>query len=106
MAIQNGALRAAEHDWYATRSGLGNGATLNEHKANYFISKGFGGNASIHPPLSQMENDWLNNVGTSRSDTPFEMWLNACQAQSVTPGKTIDDCKMRFFTSVASGTNP
>lgn len=106
MAIQSSALRAAEHDWYATRSGLGNGATLNEHKAQYYISKGFGGNASIHPPLSQMESDWLANVGSSTSNWPFGLWLNACQAQSVPVGKTIDDCKMRFFTSVASGTNP
>ena len=106
MAIQNKSLVSAEHDWYATRSGLGNTSSLQAHKQNYFISKGFGGNASIHPPISQMEDDWLRSVGSSTSDKPFELWLNACQAQSVTPGKTINDCKMRFFTSVASGTNP
>lgn len=106
MAIQNKTVAGAEHDWYATRSGLGNGATLNEHKANYFISKGFGGNASIHPPLGQMESDWLTNVGSSTANTPYELWVNACQAQTVAVGKTIDECKFNFFTSVASGTNP
>ncbi len=106
MAIEHTTLRGAEYDWYATRSGLPAGASLTAHKENYFISKGFGGNASIHPPIGQMEADWLASVGSSTSDKPFELWLNACQAQSVPVGKTVDDCKMRFFTSVASGTNP
>ena len=106
MAIQNGSLRAVEHDWYATRSGLGNGASLNDHKIQYYCTKGFKSNASIVKPLGQLENEWLASVGSSTTDYPFELWLNACQAQTVAVGKTVDDCKMRFFTSVASGTNP
>lgn len=96
-------LTAAEYDWYAIRSGLSTSATLVAHKINYYISKGFGG---VNKPISQMEREWLQSVGSSTSNNPFELWLNACQAQSVTPGKTINDCKMRFFTTVASGTNP
>ncbi|MCK9371330.1 hypothetical protein M0R04_15560 [Candidatus Dojkabacteria bacterium] len=106
MAIQNRSLIAAEHDWYATRSGLPNTAPLGDHKATYYGTKGFGANMSIAKPLSQIEQEWLQSVGSSTSDKPFELWLNACQAQSVTPGKTVDDMKMRFFTSIASGTNP
>ena len=106
MAIQNGTLSEAEHDWYATRSGLGNSATLDDHKMAYFASKGVGSNASISKPITQLEREWLQKVGSSSAIKPFELWLNACQAQSVTPGKSITDCKMRFFTSVASGTNP
>lgn len=45
-------------------------------------------------------------IVSGSSNQPFELWLNACQGQFVTPGKTINDCKMRFFTSVASGINP
>ena len=106
MAIQNLTLEGAEHDWYATRSGLGNDATLNAHKAAYYASKGFGSNVSLSKPLGQIEREWLQNVGTTTSNKPFDLWLQACQAQSVGVGKTVDDCKMRFFTSIASGTNP
>ena len=106
MAIQNKSLIGAEHDWYATRSGLGNTATLNDHKAAYYGSKGFGSNASIFRPLSQVENEWLSKMSGIDSDYMFDLWAGACTANSVTPGKTVDDCKMRFFTSVASGTNP
>ncbi len=105
MAIQK-TTSAAEHDWYATRSGLATDATLNAHKAQYFISKGFGGNLSIHPPISQMESDWLANVGSSTANSPYELWVNACQAQSVPVGSTIDECKRNFFLGVAPGTNP
>jgi len=106
MAIQVKSLIGAEHDWYATRSGLVGNAPLTDHKAAYYASKGFGGNASIFKPVSQMENEWLSSVSGVDSDYMFELWQGACAAQSVTPGKTVDDCKMRFFTSVASGTNP
>lgn len=106
MAIQNGSLNQAEHDWYATRSGLPTNAPLADHKLAYYASKGFGSNASIARPLSELEQQWLQSVGSSTSDKPFELWLNACQAQTVTPGVSINDCKMRFFTSIASGTNP
>ena len=106
MAIQGQRLSAVEHDWYATRSGLPNTAPLGDHKATYYGTKGFGSNMSIAKPLSQIESEWLANVGGATCGGPFELWLNACQTLSVTPGKTIDDCKMRFFTSIASGTNP
>ncbi len=106
MAIQTRSLSSLEHDWYATRSGLDNGATLEEHKAKYYSDKGFGSNASIFKPLGQMESDWLASVGSSTANTPFELWLNACQAQSVTPGVSVDDCKRNFFNTIASGTNP
>lgn len=100
MAIQDKSLSAAEHDWYATRSGLPANAPLADHKLAYFASKGFGSNASIRKPLSQLETEWLLSVSGAPSDYPFDLWLNACLAQSVTPGKSIDDCKMRFFTTV------
>ncbi len=106
MAIQTQTLSAAEHDWYATRSGLPNTAPLSDHKITYFGTKGIGSNASIVKPVSQLEQEWLQSVGSSTSINLFELWLNACQAQSVAVGKSVTDCKMRFFTSVASGTNP
>lgn len=101
MAIQTGSLRAAEHDWFATRSSQPANAPLSQHKYGYFASKNI-----PKAPITQMERVWLQGVGSTTSINPFELWVRACQAQTVTPGKTIDDCKMRFFTSVASGTNP
>lgn len=106
MSIQTGSLQSVEHDWYATRSGLTNTAPLGDHKRAYYASKGIGSNASISKNISQLEQEWLNSVGGTATDTIFELWLNACQAQSVIVGKSVDDCKMRFFTSIGSGTNP
>lgn len=102
MAIQDKTLSSAEHDWYATRSGLDNTATLTAHKKAYYSSKGI----AESKPLTQMEREWLQSVGSSTSNNPFELWLNACQAQTVGVGRTIDECKFNFYTSVASGTNP
>lgn len=101
MAIQDRSLVSAERDWYATRSGEPASAPLTQHKFGYYASKSI-----PKGPLTQMERQWLQGVGTSTSLAPFELWLKACQAQTVTPGKSVNDCKMRFFTTVASGTNP
>jgi len=106
MAIQNKTTSAAEHDWYATRSGLPNTAPLGDHKATYFGTKGFGANMSIAKPLSQIEDEWLTSVGGATCGGPYEKWTMACIAQSVPVGITIDECKRNFFTGVASGTNP
>lgn len=42
MAIQDKSLSAAEHDWYATRSGLPSHVPLSQHKYAYFASRGIG----------------------------------------------------------------
>lgn len=101
MAIQNKSLSGAEHDWYATRSGEPKDAPLSQHKYGYYASKSI-----PKAPLTQMERNWLQSVGSSSSINPFELWRAACVAQSVPVGKSIADCKFRFFTTVASGTNP
>lgn len=101
MAIQSTTLTGAEHDWYATRSGLTN-VPLGDHKRAYYVSKGFAG----QKPLTQIEREWLQSVGSSTSNDPYELWRAACTAQTVAVGKSINECKFNFFTSVASGTNP
>jgi hypothetical protein len=106
MAIQNKSLSGAEHDWYATRSGMPTEAPLNEHKIAYFASKGFGSNASLSIPVTQLEEEWLHSVAGRACEGPYDLWSGACEAQSVTVGKSVDECKFNFFTSVASGTNP
>jgi hypothetical protein len=95
MAIQSKSLSAAEHDWYATRSGAPANAPLSQHRRDYWEAKG-----------SKNEQEWLQKVGSSVSIDPYELWVAACQAQTVTVGKSIDECKFNFFTTVASGTNP
>jgi hypothetical protein len=106
MAIQSKTLNAAEHDWFATRSGLPTYAALNDHKIQYFCTKGIKSNASISIPISQMERVWVQSVGSSTSNNPYERWRAACAARSVAVGKSVDECKFNFYTSVASGTNP
>ena len=105
MAIQNSSLTAAEHDWYAIRSGLSANAPLGDHKLAYFASKNFGSNASLSKPLSQIEEEWLNAVAGG-SGAPYEVWVKACQAQSAPVGKSVDECRFNFYNKVASGTNP
>jgi len=103
MAIQANNLRALEHDWYATRSGLAGNAPLGDHKRAYYDSKGFGGNTK---PLSQCEEEWLLSVAARACEGVYDLWVGACQAQSVAVGKSIDECKFNFFSTVAAGTNP
>ena len=95
MAIQGTSLRAIENDWYRTRSACTVSAPLSQHQYEYWTSKG-----------ALNEREWLQIVGSSTSNDPYELWSRACDAQSVTVGKSIDECKYNFFTSVASGTNP
>ena len=95
MAIQDDTLASAEHDWYATRSGEPAAAPLSQHKFGYYATKSIPAG-----PLTQMERRWLQEVGSSTSINPYELWVAACQAQTVTVGKSINDCKFRFFTTV------
>jgi len=97
MAIQSNSLSALEHDWFATRSGEPANAPLTQHKYGYFASKSI-----PKSPLTQMEREWLQSVGSSTSNKPFELWLNACQAESVAVGKSVDECKFNFYSTVTT----
>lgn len=101
MAIQTKSLEAVEHDWFATRSGAPANAPLTQHKFAYFASKGV-----AQGPLTQMEREWLQSFNSSDSNNPFELWTAACQSQTLTPGKSVNDCKFNFYTGVTAGTNP
>ena len=97
MAIQTGMTSAAEHDWFATRSGLTSG-TLNEHKAKYFSDEGFGG---ANVPLSQMERTWLQAVASSTSNNEGDLWREACAAQSIPVTQNTSENRRNFFLGVA-----
>lgn len=103
MAIQNKSLSAAEHDWFATRSGVVSHAPLNDHKRAYFASKGISGaNAK---KTSQMELEWLHTLtGVSTKNTISDLWREAVAGQSLTPSVNINQNKFIFFTQVT--TNP
>jgi hypothetical protein len=94
MAIQKASLSSVEHDWFATRSGVSNIAPLNDHKAAYFVSKGFGSNASIQKSVSQMEQEWLISVGGTTK------WADALMAQGETPTVSENENKTKFFCNV------
>lgn len=99
MAIQTQSLAAAEHDWYATRSGAPANAPLSQHKRMYYTSKGITGTK----PLTQMEREWLQTLtGVTAKRLP-DMWSQAVSGQSLTPSRDgIDVNKFIFFTSVTS----
>lgn len=103
MATQTKTLSGAEHDWYATRSGIAGNAPLNDHKRAYYSSKGFDLSTK---PLAQVEEEWLLSVAARDCGGVYDQWVGACQAQSVPVGKSIDECKFNFFTGVTAGTNP
>lgn len=98
MAIQDKTLAGAEHDWYATRSGLSNSATLTEHKVKYFSDKGFGG---ANKPVSQMEREWLQNIGGSSANNEGDLWSEVLSNLGLTPTGSVSQNKFLFFTSVA-----
>jgi hypothetical protein len=102
MTIQTQTLSSAEHDWFATRSGLDANAPLADHKAKYFSDKGFGSNASIHKPLGQMESEWLGSLTGVSSSNYADQWREAVAGQSLTPGGSVDADKFIFYTSVAT----
>ena len=94
MAIQKQSSAGAEHDWFATRSGMPINAPLNEHKAAYFASKGYGSNASVQKPVNQMEQDWLVSMGGTT------LWSDALISQSKTAGINENENKFKFFCNV------
>lgn len=102
MAIQTKTLAGAEHDWFATRSGLNTQAPLTEHKGKYFADKGFGGNASISKPITQQEREWLQNIASSSSNNEGDLWREAVAAQELTPSVSTQANKFIFFTQVAT----
>lgn len=97
MAIQTRSLPAAEHDWYATRSGAPSNAPLSQHKRMYYTSKGITGTK----PLTQMEREWLQTLADVTSQRLPDMWSQAVSGQGFTPSRDgMDVNKFIFFTSV------
>jgi hypothetical protein len=104
MAIQDKSLSAAEHDWFAIRSGEPANAPLSQHKYGYFASKSI-----PQAPITQMERNWLTSIPTvsiPNETDELSVWQRVCANAGVTVGKTVNECKFNFFTTVASGTNP
>jgi len=83
-----------KYDWYITRSGLDPQAPLGDHQAAYYVSKGFGSNASIRKPVSQMEEEWLISLGGS--------WADALMSQSKTPTVNEEENEHLFYATVAT----
>lgn len=98
MAIQNNTLTSAEHDWYATRSGIVSHAPLNDHKRAYFISKSVSG--ANGKPITQMEYEWLGKQTGVTSKELADMWVEAVAGAGKTPGKSINSNKFIFYTQV------
>ena len=101
MAIQTVSLSSAEHDWFATRSGVAGNAPLNDHKRAYFASKGISGTNG--KPTNQMEREWLQTLtGVTAKELP-DMWSQAVSGQSKTPSRDgINSNKFIFFTQVTT----
>ena len=105
MAIQSRSVSAAEHDWYATRSGLPSNAPLNDHKRAYYVSTTFvTGEGS--KTINQMEWEWLKTLpGPVTSNEWADMWIQAVAGQGLTPVVKMDQNKFIFFTSVGDPYN-
>lgn len=109
MAIQDKTLTAAEHDWFATRSGASTGAPLTEHKSKYFSNRGFGSNASLSKPITQQEREWLSSLPTVVPPANIgdaDLWVRANLNFGVAPGKSVNESKFNFYTSVSLVTVP
>lgn len=102
MAIQDKTLPGSEHDWFATRSSLAANASLNAHKVKYFSDKGFGSNASVSKPITQMEREWLQNIASSTSRNEGDLWREAVAAQGLTPSVSTSENKFIFYTQVTT----
>jgi len=100
MAIQNQSVASVEHDFYVTRSGLVASVSLNEAKAKYFSDQGFGGNASIHKPISQMEAEWLASQTGVTSVNPQDQWREAVAGLGIAPENSVDQNKRTFLLNL------
>lgn len=99
MAIQTQSLAAAEHDWYATRSGIAGNASFNDHKRAYYASKSISG---TNKKTSQMEWEWLHTLTGVTSNELSDMWIQAVSGQSKTPVQSIDQNKFIFYSQVTT----
>lgn len=101
MAIQNQSLASAEHDWYATRSGVAGNAPLNDHKRAYYASKSIAGTAgSGSKPTNQMEREWLQTLTGVTGKELADMWVQAVAGAGKTPKNSINENKYIFFSQV------
>lgn len=99
MAIQDKTMTAAEHDWYATRSGVVAYAPLNDHKRAYYIARGV--SDANGKKISQMEKEWLaKQTGVTSKYIP-DMWVEAVAGAGKTPGGSVTANKFVFYTQVA-----
>jgi len=96
MAIQTSTLSAAEHDWFATLSGLPANTPLNEHKMKVFSDAGFGG---ANKPLSQQEREWMQSFANSSKVGQSELWIELVASIGLTPTKSTTENQRLFFTS-------
>lgn len=96
MAIQNKTLSGAEHDFFATLSGLSSSAPLNEHKAKVFSDAGHGGAGK---PLSQMEREWLQNFANSSKLNEGDLWREVVATIGGTPSVSTAENKFLFYSS-------
>ncbi len=99
MAIQTQTLSGAEHDWFATQSGLPANAPLSQHKAVVFGNAGVGG---VSKPLSQMEREWLQNFSNSNKLNEGDLWREAVSFIGLSPSVSTSENKFLFYTSTTS----
>lgn len=95
--VANKGVREVEFDFYSTRSGLGQTATLTEHKARYFSDQGFGG---VGKPVTQMEDEWLSSQTGVSSELPGDKWREVVSGLSLTPENSTDQNKRTFFLNL------
>lgn len=102
MALpSNQSVASVEHDFYITRSSSPANTPLNDAKAKYFGTQGFGSNASIRKPVSQMESDWLATRTGVTSANPQDQWREAVSGLGLTPERSMDQNKRTYFLNVA-----
>ena len=99
MAIQTSSLSSAEHDWYATRSGVAGNAPLNDHKRAYYISLSISDAGG--KPTSQMEWEWLHTLTGVTSNELADMWVQAVAGAGKTPANSISENKYLYYSSVS-----
>lgn len=95
MAIQTKSLAAAEHDFWATRSGLPANAPMREHKRVYIKSQ-TGVTSHNHIVL---ERAYLKFLTSSTSNELQTLWEKAVAQQSLPVSKNINENRRQFFVN-------
>ena len=93
MAIQDTSLSAAEHDYYATRSGEPSNAPLSQHKRVYIQAK----TGSVDNNIIELEKTYLKFLMNSNLNNLPGLWARIASVVNLPVSKNMNENKRQYY---------